>query len=357
MRVAFLSFAFGEYSVRLASALAADADVGLWLTDHQAEPHLDRLDPRVAFRPFRKPRMRQPFRQVAAMAGLYRQIRRFRPDVLHIQQGYLWFNPLLRFLRRIPVVVTVHDPTPHLGDRLGRKTPQVIADMAYREASAIIVHNEQMKLEMIGRGIAAERVHVVPTVIRGNAEASVGGGDAGNVVLFFGRIWPYKGLEYLIGAEPLISAEVPDARIVIAGKGEDFERYRKLMVHPERFEVLNEFIPFEETAGLFERASVVALPYVDATQSGVIATAYNFGKPVVATTVGGLPSMVDDGETGFLVAPRDIEALAAAITRLLKDPELRARLGAQAKRKAETEFAAEAVAAKTLAVYGRLDGN
>lgn len=285
------------------------------------------------------------------MARLYRQIREFRPDVLHIQQGYVWFNPLLWFMRGCPVVVTVHDPTPHVGDRLGRKTPQIVADLAYRRANAVVVHNEQMKGEMTKRGTAADKVHVVPTVIRGNAEAGDGVPEPGNVVLFFGRIWPYKGLEYLIRAEPLIAAEVPEVRIVIAGAGEDFARYRRMMVHPERFEVLNEFIPFDDTARLFQRASVVALPYIDATQSGVIPTAYNFGKPVVATTVGGLPSMVDDGVTGYLVEPRDVEALAAAIVRLLKDPSLRARLGEQGKQKAEREFAAEAVAVETLAVY------
>ena len=140
-----------------------------------------------------------------------------------------------------------------------------------------------------------------------------------NTVLFFGRIWAYKGLEYLIRAEPLITAEIPDAKIVIAGKGEDFSRYRAMMVHPERFVVHNEFIPDDRRAELFARASVVVLPYVEATQSGVIPVAYTFSKPVVATTVGSIPEMVDDGRTGLLVPPRSEESLAEAIVSLLRD--------------------------------------
>ena len=71
-------------------------------------------------------------------------------------------------------------------------------------------------------------------------------------VLFFGRIWEYKGLEYLIRAEPLITAEVPNVKIVIAGEGEDFDRYRRLMVHPERFVVYNEYVSDDVRATLFQ---------------------------------------------------------------------------------------------------------
>jgi glycosyltransferase involved in cell wall biosynthesis len=172
-------------------------------------------------------------------------------------------------------------------------------------------------------------------------------------ILFFGRIWEYKGLEYLIRAEPLISAQVPEAQIVIAGRGEDFARYRRLMVHPERFTVYNEYVPEAKCAELFRRASVVALPYIDASQSAVIPVAYTFGKPVVATTVGGLPELVEHGRTGYLVPPRDERALADALVRLLLDPKLRRELGANGKRKADTECSPKAVARLTLEVYCR----
>ncbi len=350
MKVAFVSFGFGEYTIRLASALAETSEVALWLPEDEAAAYMDRLTPRVDFRPFHKPRMRQIHRQVPAMNRLRREIAAFEPDVIHLQQGFIWFNPVLRLLRRYPLVVTVHDPTPHLGDLLSRKTPQFMTDIAYRRATALIVHNEQVREVMAKRGFASKRSFVVPHPTLGEPY-SASSEEAGADILFFGRIWPYKGLEYLIAAEPLIGAEIPEVRIVIAGTGEEMARYRAMMVNPERFEILNEFIPDDQTSELFRSASVVVLPYVDATQSGVIPMAYHYARPVVATAVGGLPSQIDDGETGFLVPPRDEGALAEAIVRLLKNPALRARLGANAKEKAETELSAAVVAAKTLAAY------
>ena len=112
-------------------------------------------------------------------------------------------------------------------------------------------------------------------------------------------------MHYLIQAEPLITASLPNVKIMISGRGDDLEHYRKLMVHPEQFVIDNEYIPDDKVAALFRRASVVVLPNIEATQSGVIPLAYTFGKPVVATTVGSLPEMVDDGDTGLLVPPRD----------------------------------------------------
>ena len=149
----------------------------------------------------------------------------------------------------------------------------------------------------------------------------------------------------------MISERVPGVRIVIAGSGENISGYIKMMAHPDRFEVLNEFIPADKTAELFRSATVVALLYVEATQSGVIPMAYHYGKPVVATDVGGLPSQIIDGETGFLVPPRNEKELADAILRLLEDGGLRQRMGTNARQVAETSLSATTVAAQTVPVY------
>lgn len=356
MKIAFLSFAFGEYSIRLASALADEAEVALWLTEWQSAPHLERLSPDVRFTSFAKPRMRQPFKQISTMRRLVRQIREFAPDVLHIQQGYLWFNPVLPLLRSIPLVITVHDPKPHVGDALGWKTPPFVTDFGFRRATRLIAHNEQMKSALIERGVEEARIDVVPTVVRGDGDMRPVASDDGNLVLFFGRLWAYKGLDYLIRAEPKITEALPEVRIAIAGAGEDFTRYREMMVHPDRFLIHNEYVSEEKKTELFERASVVVLPYIDATQSAVIATAYNFGKPVVATTVGGLPAMVEDGVTGYLVPPKDEAALADAIVRIMSDSQLRRKMGDQARRKAQEEYGADNVARVTLDVYRRAIG-
>jgi glycosyltransferase involved in cell wall biosynthesis len=124
-----------------------------------------------------------------------------------------------------------------------------------------------------------------------------------------------------------------------------------MMTNPGRFTIQDEYISDERRAELFSHASVVVLPYVEATQSGVIPVAYSFGKPVVATTVGGLPSQVDHGETGFLVAPRDPDALAMATVELLCNRDLRRRFGATGKRKLTVEANPDTVARETSKVY------
>ena len=352
LRAVLLSYDFGEYCIRLASALAGEATLSLLLARVQAEPHLSKLSPTVDFRPFDKPRLRQAPRQLVRTLELVRTIRRLNPDVIHFQRGHLWFNLALPLLKRYPLVLTVHDPRHHLGDRESQKTPQSIMDFGYRRAERLIVHGEQLKRVLVQEcGIAEAIIHVMPMVPHGDGGAPAAGEETAGTVLFFGRIWEYKGLEYLIRAEPLITAQAPDARIVIAGRGEDFKRYRSMMVHPERFTVYNEYVSHEQREELFRQASVVVLPYVDASQSAVVPIAYSHGKPVVATTVGGLPELVDDGRTGLLVPPRDERALAEAVVRLLRNADLRRRMGAEGRRKIEHDVSVEAVARQTLGVY------
>jgi glycosyltransferase involved in cell wall biosynthesis len=354
MKVALVAFDFGEYSIRLASALSRLATVLLVLPQPVAAPYLSELDPRVEWYPFDKPRLRHPRRQLLLARALIRRINAFAPDVVHLQHGHLWFNAILPFLRRYPLVVTAHDARHHVGDRTSRKTPQAIVDFGFRRASRLIVHANQVKEILVREcGVLQDVVDVVAHISLGNTPDDPLPRDEEPTILFFGRIWEYKGLEYLIRAEPLITAEIPNATIVIAGAGEDLDRYRRLMVHPERFVIRNEYVSDDVRAALFQQASVVALPYIEASQSGVLPLAYKHMKPVVATTVGGLPEMVDEGRTGYLVPPRDERALAAAVVRLLRDADLRRQFGLNGRRKLDEECAPADIARRTLDVYHR----
>ena len=354
MKVAFLSFDFGEYCIALASALAREAEVLLLIPRRLAAPHLSKLDWAVGYQPFSKPRLRQPLQQIRMIYTILQHIKDFGPDVIHFQHGHLWFNLALPLLGRYPLVLTIHDPRHHVGDRSAQKTPQIIMDFGYHRADRVIVHGKQLKQLVVHElCIPSEIVHVIPHIVLGDDSAHSQVREDDHLILFFGRLWEYKGLEYLIRAEPLITAQVPDARIIIAGRGEDFSRYRQMMVHPEHFVIHNEYISDDKRAELFRRASIVVLPYTDASQSGVIPLAYAFAKPVVATAVGGLPEMVDHGRTGYLVPPCDERALADAIVRLLRDKGLRRQLGANGKRKIDTQCSPDVVAQQTLAVYRR----
>ncbi len=372
MKIAWISYDFGEYSVRHVSAMVAEHDVLLVIPQAELDQHRDLLDPRVKILAFDKPRLRQPLRQAISVWKLYRQVVRFRPDVIHFQQGHLWFNAILPLLKRIaPLVLTIHDPQHHAGDTVSAKTPQWVIDFGFRQADQAIVHGRQLVSEVAKRHrLPTDRIHVIPHIAMGNRNgkfrpASKNGadqiaptqnvpraiGEPTNQVLFFGRIWEYKGLEYLIRAEPILAKRVPDYRIVIAGEGEDFAKYQAMINGNDRFMVHNTWIDDERRADFFRQATVVVLPYTEATQSGVVPVAYAFGKPVVATRVGALPECIDDGVTGLLVPPRDVEALAAAIGDLLTDTDRAHAMGEAGYRKLMSESSAEVVAAQTIAVY------
>jgi glycosyltransferase involved in cell wall biosynthesis len=346
------------HPVQLANALGHLCRVTLMLSDSATglASKVDRT--KVGLQLFHMPRHRAPT-NLAMVLRIHRQLRVLRPDVVHITCWHLWGTPGLGPLKRFPLVATVHDVSRHPGD--GWAYPSVLYPLQWRWADQVIVHANAARQQLLSQhGCKPDRVHAIPIgaydFYRDWLQSDAV--ERPNTVLFFGRIWEYKGLEYLIAAEPLITRAIPDARIIIAGQGDSFERYQKTMVNPHNFEVHNHHIPNEMVAELFQKASVVVLPYIEASQSGVIPVAYAFGKPVVATNVGGIPDVVDHGETGYLVPPRDKVRLAEAVITLLKDRQLRENMGCKALEKAQTQMSWSNIAAQTLEVYHQaLDGS
>lgn len=353
MKSLFISFNAGEYCTRLASAISQEADICLMLPTDVAKPYGKWIDPKVDFRPFNKPRLREPIRQLGTMRQIIRTIEAYNPDVIHMQYAHLWFSIALPFLSKFPLVTSVHDPRDHLGDKSSKKTPQFIKDFGYRRSTRIIAHSSQMK-PLIHQALdfPSGQIDVVPLIEFGDVSHKTDIQEEPNTILFFGRIWGYKGLQYLIEAEPLIRKEIPDIKIVIGGEGDDFDQYRAMMEVPEHFEVHNEYISSDDKkAALFRRACVVVLPYVEATQSAVIPLAYNFEKPVIATTVGGLPDQVEEGITGYLVAPRNAQAIADKVIYLLNNEQQRKTMGQNGKEFMNREWSSSKVAKETVAVY------
>jgi len=232
------------------------------------------------------------------------------------------------------------------------KTPQWLMNYGFRKADDVIVHGEALAAEVRELfGFERERIHAIPMVTLGDATMGNEVVEDENLILFFGRIWDYKGLDQLIAAQPLINKVLPDVRIVIAGQGEDFGRYRAMMKDPSKFIVHNAWISDEQRARFFRQSAVVVLPYNEATQSGVVPVAYNYSKPVVATRVGALPESVDDGVTGLLTPARDPQAIADAVVELLQDPARRHQMGKAGKAKLDRECSPAAVAKQTADAY------
>jgi len=137
-----------------------------------------------------------------------------------------------------------------------------------------------------------------------------------HVALFFGYIRKYKGLHILLDAAKEVLKKI-GFKLIVAGEFyENEEGYRKQIQElslQENVKVVNDYIPNNEVTKYFSAADVVVLPYIDATQSGIVQIAYNFNKPVITTNVGGLAEVVDDGKTGLVVSPNSSDELASAI--------------------------------------------
>ncbi len=289
------------------------------------------------------PRHRQPFANLILLWRMAARIRAFGADVVHVlSEGQVWLNLLPRLVAPTPVVVTLHDVTAHPGDADTARVPRSLVNRFVRRADAVMVHGERLKADAVahlGLDPARVAVGVHPPNLRYLRIAQAHGfakpDDGRFRLLFFGRVFPYKGLAHLIAAEPKIAAAVPGLLTIIAGRGEDMAGYRAAMGDPSRFDVRDRRVPDEEVAQLFAQADLLVLPYVEASQSGVLAVAAAFGLPVVATDVGEIGPLVRQTGMGLVVPPADPAALAQAIVTLATD--LRAREAATAGARAATE--------------------
>ncbi len=268
-----------------------------------------------------------------------------KPDIIHFQGCPLWLAPLLPSLNAIPIITTIHDTTPHPGSRIMVQTLCKNTYLKYSDST--IVHGEKAKGELDSN----KECFVIP---HGDYSFFVKYMDQKiteeNTVLFFGRIEKYKGIEYLLQSMPLIKKEIPHFKLIIAGSG-NFAEYNNFVDDFGDIEIHNRYIEDEEVPVFFQRAKIIVMPYIEGTQTGIIPIAYAFKKPVVVTNVGSIPEVVEEGKTGFIVPPRDPEALAHAITQLLTDESLRKQMGQNGYTKMNNELSWVSVAKKTISAY------
>lgn len=179
------------------------------------------------------------------------------------------------------------------------------------------------------------------------------------IVLFFGILTPSKGLTDLIEAFPHVSKNSP-AKLLVVGYPSKYVNVNEIRNQISRLNITEKtildprYIPLEEIGPLIELANIVVLPYRSSTQSGVLQIAYTFGRPVIATDVGGLPEVVEDGQTGFLVPPRSPAILAEKILALVNNPSLASRMGNYAQHISETRFSWDPISRKILNVYKKI---
>lgn len=140
--------------------------------------------------------------------------------------------------------------------------------------------------------------------------------------LFFGRIQKYKGLHVLSKAFEEVQKQYPNTHLTVAGSG-DFTEYEEEYASLKNATVMNKYISDEEIAYLFSKPNtVVVMPYIDATQSGITGIAYNYETPIISTDTGGLREQLFDGEVGVFVKPGDVDDLKEKMILFLTEPNL-----------------------------------
>ncbi|VAW54788.1 hypothetical protein MNBD_GAMMA06-608 [hydrothermal vent metagenome] len=253
---------------------------------------------------------------------LYRAIALTQPDVIHLNSSHpllLFTLPLLA--KKFNVVATIHDATSHPGsDKNLRK--HLERQVVVRHAKYIFVHRDVIRTQFLELNPAIDKSQVLITP-HGDYDFfrninSSNTTEEPDTILFFGRISVYKGLIHLTEAVTLIRNKHPNLKIIIAGNGELGEQVQQAL-QDDIYEVHNRFIGDEEVPTFFNRARLLVLPYIEASESGVIQVGKAFNMPIISTQVGGIPEAVIDGKTGIIVPPGNPQALANAIDLLLTD--------------------------------------
>lgn len=360
MRIVLLALHFAEYTLSLAEALAKENDVLLILIERNFNNEIGSVE----FIP-KETRLKVEVlphkRSATALFGniftIAKSIRCFKPDVIHCQEepkDYL--IGALPFMRGIPFVLTVHDPKPHSdldAKRINYSRRAIYLKLLRHRADALIVHGEHLKA--IAESHMPEKKGQIFSVPHGPLgkifrPPVLLNWEVGNC-LFFGRIEAYKGLGYFIEAIKQLRDKGLPVTGVIAGRGSELARYDAVIRNNPAFRVIDRYLSPSEVIECFQQTNVVVMPYIEATQSGVSAYAIGLGRPVVATRVGGLPESVIDGETGFIVEPKNVTALADAIECLVNDQAKANAMATKALGWGEQEMSWGKMSALSLRVY------
>lgn len=245
-------------------------------------------------------------------------------DLVHITRFPQWFEfPFFKLRNKI--VLSVHDPIPHSGQSIiKKKIHDGVRWITCRLLSNFIIFNEAQRedfqnlYKLHNKNIIISRLSCYTCLqpIARNLSAPL----SNNYILFLGRIAQYKGLQYLLPAFKMVHQQHPDVNLIIAGSGKfsfDIAEYQNL----NYIEFRNRFIPDTELIELMKGCMFMICPYTDATQSGVIMSAFAFNVPILATNVGGLPEMVKDDVFGRIIKEKSENSIVDGISNMLSDSE------------------------------------
>jgi glycosyltransferase involved in cell wall biosynthesis len=323
-RIVIFAPHYAEYATRLAIALAQKAHVLLILDRRNAQNECDlRLITQaksclkiIEFGSFgRKER-------IPALVKIISKIIAFRPHLVNIQEEEgtfaIWVTRIIARLYK--TILTVHDPVPHSGTDLAYVTQNLINRSITRQlVTSFHVHGHYCYTQLVNQiGLDRPILNAPHGVILVPEPHELCTSQVGRI-LMFGRMEAYKGLEILLDAADILRERSIKFKLIFAGRGPELDRLSSRLMQHNDIEVLKRFLTPAEAIEQFQKASFVVLPYLNATQSGVLAASFANSRPAIASDTGGLAEIVEHGKTGLIVPPNNAVALADACEKLLND--------------------------------------
>jgi len=281
------------------------------------------------------------------------------PDIIHITTPVVFPTSLFikfhKIDKKYPIIYTnhyIHQKAGIIIEIIGRIQYQLDRLIKYKK---VVVHTKRDMNTLISKKIFDERrIVIIPHGVyklfeKKNEELNTTPND--HVILFFGYIRYYKGLNILLRSMYRVRDVFEDVKLIIAGEG-DLSSYMKIIKGlGDTVEIHNYYISDNDVAAFFSKTSIVVLPYIQMSgQSGALNVAYAFGKPVIATDVCGLNEIIEQGVTGYLIPPNNCELLAEAIIKLLRNKNLRQQFSDNIKIKCQ-DLSWDKIAKKHINMY------
>lgn len=293
---------------------------------------------------------------VAGYCAFMRQILRQKPDIVHIHSSFgpsfyrkLPFIYLSR-LCRIPVVNHIHGAEFDVFYEQASAAKKKLIHAVYNRCTRLLVLSEDWK-ERIGRIVPADRITVVENYCAIPEEPYDKGRD-GRQVLFMGELGARKGCYDIPVIWERVVREVPSARLVMAGDGE-MEQVRQGFAQRGLLSQVSfpGWVRGTDKAKLFEQSAVFLFPTYNEGMPMVVLEAMSYGMGIVTTTAGGIPRLISDGENGRICEPGDVDTMAQAVIRFLKDSDVRNTCGRKAREDAVRHYSLERHLKKLSTVY------
>jgi glycosyltransferase involved in cell wall biosynthesis len=275
-------------------------------------------------------------------------------DVIHFNGKNLNVFQIRFFLPFKKFVYTIHDLENHTGERAKNILARKFNPIIIKSKSHVIIQNKTDYEWVINNYPKNEKTtHFIPfgklEIYKQYKTEHLNLPECD--VLFFGRISPYKGIEYFIDAVNKLKKDFINIKAIIAGSGKFYFDTTTISEDPA-FTIINKFLQSDELVAIIKGCKIVVCPYIDATQSGVAMTAFTFNKPVVATETGGFKDVIINGLNGFLVPTSNSEAIYEKVKLLLLDNKLLNQMSENIAAQGDSgEFSWNKIAENYISIY------